>query len=224
MFQRMLNASRAVLTRPSVSTFEEFEQDDLGAATVYVLIGAAISAVLGAIAYLIQRPYIEARLQELQGNLQNQLDMQLPADFAQNLSAATAPTSLIGAIGSQLIWALIGFFIFLGIVYLLGRLFGGTGTFGQLAYDISLFWAPVAVLRALIGIASFGWLSWLAGIASLVLGLYNLYLTYLGIQSGMNLPPNKALFVILIPLIIAVLGCCILAGGIAALIGAAGSR
>jgi len=56
---------------------------------------------------------------------------------------------------------LIGFFIFLGIVYLIGRAFGGTGNFGELAFDMSLFWAPLMVVRALISIIAIGPLAFL---------------------------------------------------------------
>lgn len=203
MFRDMLNASLAVLRRPSVSTFEEFERDDLGAATVYVLIGALISAVLGAIAFAIQRPYIEEQLRNLEGQLGGQFG-QMPFD---NI---LTPGSLIGAITNQLVWALIGFFIFLGLVYLIGRAMGGTGTFGQLAYDIALFWAPLAVVRAAVSILAIGPLAFLTGLISLLVAGYNLYLTYLGIQSGMNLPPNKALIIVLIPFLLGLLACCAL--------------
>jgi len=108
-------------------------------------------------------------------------------------------TGLIGgAIG-----ALIGFYIYLGLVYLLGRAFGGTGNFGELAYDISLFSAPITAVGSLLGIIPV-----LGGIAALVVGIYQIYLTYLGIQSGMNLPGNKALWVILIPLLVGGKVCC----------------
>lgn len=98
-------------------------------------------------------------------------------------------TGLIGgAIG-----ALIGFYIYLGLVYVLGRAFGGTGNFGELAYDISLFSAPITAVGSLLGIIPV-----LGGIAALVLGIYQIYLTYLGIQSGMNLPKDKAIIVMVI--------------------------
>jgi hypothetical protein len=188
MFQQMLNASMAVLRRPAVATFEEYERDDLGWATIYVAIGAVLAGILGAIAFAIQRPFIEQQLRDAEGQLGGQID----------LSGAMAGQSITGAIFGNLFGTLIGFFIFLGIVYLLGRAFGGTGSFGQLAYDVSLFWAPLLVLRALISIIGIGPLAILTGLVSLAVAIYNIYLTYLGIQSGMNLPSNKALYVMLI--------------------------
>lgn len=216
MFQQMFNASLAVLRRPSVSTFEEHEKDDLGSATIYVVVGALIAAVLGAIAFTIQRPYLEQQARDLQQQLGSQFGGQMPA-----FDTLLAPRSLVGSVIGQIGWALVGFFIFLGLVYLIGRAFGGTGTFGQLAYDMALFWAPLAVLRAAISVIAIGPLAFLTGLVSLAVGLYSLYLTYLGIQSGMNLPPNKALIIMLIPAIIALVGCCGLALLIGVLVGAA---
>ena len=49
-----------------------------------------------------------------------------------------------------------------------------------------------------------------ASLVSFVIAIYNLYLTYLAIQSGMNLPKNKALYVILIFFgIFLVIGVCV---------------
>jgi hypothetical protein len=102
-----------------------------------------------------------------------------------------------GGVGSGLIGnaigAVVGFYIYLGIVYLLGRAFGGTGNFGELAYDISLFSAPLTAVGSLLGLIPV-----LGGIAALILGIYQIYLTYLGIQSGMNLPKDKAIIVMVI--------------------------
>jgi hypothetical protein len=178
MFQTMINGSIAVLTRPSVATFEEHEQNNLGWATIYVVIGAVIVGILQAITAAIQG--------------------------AVGAPGVTQPSPIGNIIGSVL-GALIGFFIFLGIVYLLGRAFGGTGEFGELAFDISLYWAPLAVLQALIGVIAIGPLAILALLALLVVFGYNIFLTYVGIQSGMDLPSQKALYVVLILAGIAIL-------------------
>jgi hypothetical protein len=163
-FQTMFNGSMAVIRRPSVSTFEEYEKNDLQSATIYIAIAAAINGVLAALSAAIQR---------------------------------TPGVSLIGALIGGVLFSLIGFYIYMGIVYLLGRAFGGTGNFGELAYDISLFSAPLSVVGSLLNLIPF-----LGPIAAFVLGLYQLYLTYLGIQSGLNLPKNKALMVMVIIFVI----------------------
>lgn len=163
MFQqtlnRMMEGSRAVLTRPSVSTFEEFEQNDLQNATIYVAIAALISGILSAI------------------------------------GGALGAASNAGII-STVIGVLIGFFVWNGVVFFLGRAFGGTGQFGELAFDVSLFYAPLLIIFNFLSMIAIGPLSILTSVAGIVVWAYQLYLTYLGIQSGMNLPSNKAMYVI----------------------------
>lgn len=215
MFQQMLNSSRAVLLRPSVATFEEFERPELGWATIYIAIGAIISALLGAISFIIQRPFIEQQMRDLEQQLGGQpLPPFVTTFMGGGGLAVTMATSLLGT--------LVIYFIWTGFVYLLGRAFGGTGSFSELAYDISLFWAPVSVISSLISVAGIGPLAYLTGLVSLVLSIYNIYLSYLSIQAGMNLPSNRALIVILIPILVVVLGCCaLIAVLVAAMSGAA---
>src|SRR5690242_3274952 len=59
------------------------------------------------------------------------------------ISAAVRHTSVGGGLIGGILGAIIGFYIYLGIVYLLGRAFGGTGNFGELGYDLALFTAPL---------------------------------------------------------------------------------
>lgn len=208
MFQQMLNASRAVLLRPSVSTFEEHERNDLGWATIYIAISTVISAILGVISFLLNRPYLEQQMRDLQDRLNGE---PLPP-FATTMMGGQ---SMAGAIIGGLVFTLLAFFVWTGLVYLLGRLFGGTGAFGELAYDIALFWAPIAVIRGLIGVISIGPIAVIGGIIGLIVGLYNIYLSWLSVQSGMNLSPGKAAGVIAIPLVVVLLGCCAIFGALA---------
>ncbi|MFO7169621.1 MAG: Yip1 family protein [Chloroflexota bacterium] len=204
MFQQMLNSSIAVLTRPAVATFEEHERNNLGWALIYAAIGAVISAVLGAIGASVAPPTPPdaATLEQLEGT-----------PFGDMLANPAAMTpSIPGAIISALTVGLAGFLIYLGIVFLIGRAFGGTGQFGELAYDISLFYTPLAVVNGLIGlivsaVPVLGCLTW---IVSLALFVYNLYLTYLGIQAGMNVPRDKALITMIIVAVIGLVVACVL--------------
>jgi hypothetical protein len=198
--QYMLNGSRAVLTRPNASTFEEYERNNLSWALIYISIAAVVTAVLGAIGFLVRQPFATT-----------------PAGVPPELAAAQ-PT-LVGAIFGNLFGTLIGFLIYMGIVFLLGRAFGGTGQFGELAFDFSLFVAPLAVVNALVGIVAIGPLAIVTGLVGLALAIYNFYLSYISVQSGMNLPPNKALWVVLIPAIVGLLLVCgivVLVGGLLA--------
>ncbi|HEU5103146.1 MAG TPA: Yip1 family protein [Roseiflexaceae bacterium] len=207
MFQQMLNGSRAVLLRPSVSTFEEYERNDLGWALIYIAIAAVATAILNAVRFAIGGP----AMQEAMRSMQDQFGGQpLPPGFGAMMGGG----SLTGAIVGGLFGSIIGFLIWTGIIFLLGRAFGGSGAFGELAYDVALFSAPMAVINALVGVISIGPLACLTFIVTVALALYNLYLSWLSIQSGMNLPPNKALIVILLPFLAGLLLCC----GLAALL------
>jgi hypothetical protein len=207
MLEQMLNASRSVLLRPAVATFEEYERNDLRWALIYIAIAGAISAILNAVGFAIRGPASEAALRDLQNQFGGQ---PIPPGFETLMGGG----SLVGSILTALIGSIIGFLVWTGIIYLLGRAFGGTGAFGELAYDVALFSAPMAVINSLVGLISIGPLACLTFIVAIALGLYNLYLSWLSIQSGMNLPGNKALWVILIPLLAGLLFCC----GIAALL------
>ncbi|NTU85389.1 MAG: YIP1 family protein [Chloroflexales bacterium] len=209
MFQEMINGSIAVLTKPSVAMFEEHEKDNLTWALIYSVIAGVINAVLAAIKAVIFPPAAV----DLSG---------LPPELAGGVQAGVASSpNILGAVLGSIIFTIIGLLIAWGITYGLGRAFGGTGKFGELAYDLSLFNAPSTVIFSVLNFIPI-----LGGLAALALTFYNLYLTYLAIQSGMNLPSNKALYVILIQFAIGlVLALCMIVffgAVIAAIIGASG--
>lgn len=209
MFQEMINGSIAVLTRPSVATFEEHERDNLGWALIYVAIGAVINAILSAIAVVVRPQPTPAELSQLEGQFG---DMPM-ADLAA-LSTVGVGFSVV----LTLVIALIGFLIYLALVYGLGRAFGGTGSFGELGYDIALFYTPLTIFTSLINIVAIGPLACLTAIIGLAATIYNIYLTYLGIQSGMNLESGKAIVVMLLVFLIFLLIACVFALAIGALI------
>ncbi|MCS6881010.1 MAG: Yip1 family protein [Oscillochloridaceae bacterium] len=172
MFQQMINGSIAVLTRPSASTFEEHEQNNLGWALIYSLIAGVINAVISWIGSLLFPPEIPG----LEPGV-----------------AASQATDIFFLLPATLLGTVIFLLIYWGIVYLLGRAFGGTGEFGELAYGFALFSAPLTVIGSLVSNIPV-----VGAFLSLAVSIYGLYLTYLAIQSGMNLPANKALYVVLI--------------------------
>ena len=200
MFQKMLNASRAVLLHPSVATFEEHERNDLSWALIYTLIAAIVAAVLRTVGSVFQ----QAALAQQMADLERQLG---DSPLLPLMRSAVGGGGLFFTLIFTLLATIIGFFISVGIIYLLGRAFGGTGAFGEMAYDISLYSAPLVVLIALLGIIPV-----LGGLAALVLGIYQISLNWLSIQAGMNLPGSKALWVILIPILVVVILCCAVFG------------
>ena len=160
---------------------------------------------------ILQRPSVatfeEHEKNDLQGATIYVAIAGLIAGLLGAIGGAIRNTGVGSALIGNLIGAIVGFYIYVGIVYLLGRAFGGTGNFGELAYDISLFSAPLTVVSSLLALIPV-----LGGIAALVLFIYNIYLTYLGIQSGMNLPKDKAILVMVIIFLIgaAIIACIVI--------------
>jgi hypothetical protein len=160
---------------------------------------------------VLQRPSVatfeEHEKNDLQGATIYVAIAGLIAGLLGAIGGAIRNTGVGSALIGNLIGAIVGFYIYVGIVYLLGRAFGGTGNFGELAYDISLFSAPLTVVSSLLALIPV-----IGGIAALVLFIYNIYLTYLGIQSGMNLPKDKAILVMVIIFLIgaAIIACIVL--------------
>jgi hypothetical protein len=218
MFQNMINGSIAVLTRPSVSTFEEHEKNNLQWAIIYSVIAGVINAIINA----ALAPLYAARVNEQIADLRAQADAaggsnEFIDQMIASLEASTEP-NFVGAILGALIGTAIGFLIYTGLVYLLGRAFGGSGQFGELAYDLALFAAPLSVAGVLLNAIPF-----VGGIVGFALGIYNIFLTYLAIQSGMNLDRNKAIYVMVILFVVGfalVCGVGLLIGGLAAGLGA----
>ncbi|EFO81527.1 hypothetical protein OSCT_0543 [Oscillochloris trichoides DG-6] len=91
----------------------------------------------------------------------------------------------------------IGFFIFTGMVFYIGRnIAEGTGTWDEVAYTFSLFAAPLAIVGGLLNfvvaflrlIPVLGSLFWLlGGLVSLLILLVQAYFAYIAVQSSMNI-------------------------------------
>jgi hypothetical protein len=94
----------------------------------------------------------------------------------------------------------IGFLIFTGLVYYIGKQQGGSGTFDEVAYTFSLFWVPLSLI---VSILSFLLVITIIGIllvpVLLILGLIaNVYFAYLAARSSMNLPAGGKVWLTLI--------------------------
>jgi hypothetical protein len=127
--------------------------------------------------------------------------------IAAAISAAVALVfGLLGGIVQALLSAVlgfilpvVGFYIFVFLVYFIGKQQGGTGTQDEVFYTMSLFVAPIqAVTGAVSAIPLIGCL---ALPATFALGIYQIYLGYLGVRSSMNLDQNKAIITLVLAFI-----------------------
>jgi len=120
--------------------------------------------------------------------------------------------ALMGGGGlAALIITPIGFLIGTGILYLIARLFGGTGDFGRFAYLLAAIQAPISIVSALLGFVPL-----LGSCLTAVLSIYSLVLTYFAIKVEHSLTGGKAIGVLLTPLILFSL---LIACGVAAMAG-----
>lgn len=106
--------------------------------------------------------------------------------------------NLLGGIGAAigglvvgLLGPLVGFVIFAGVLYYVGKQQGGTGTQDEVFYTCALYTAPLLAVTGVI--SAIPLLGCLLLPVTLILGLYQLYLGYLASRSSMNLDQNKAI-------------------------------
>lgn len=199
MLQQMLRGSRDIMLHPAVDTFEAHERGRLGWALLYVTIGATIAAALGWLTFVIQQPFLERQFAVLQAEVAR-LEQQVGYDLP--IEQFFAPSSAATPIASNVIGTLVGFLVYLGIIFLLGKALGGSGTFGELAYDLALFWVPITVISALLNVFSIGVFSCFTAPIVVFVTFYGFYLTFLSVRAGMNLPPGRALVLLAIPLLL----------------------
>ncbi len=61
--------------------------------------------------------------------------------------------TVLGQFFSRLVQTILGFGIFTGLVYLVGRgIFKGTGTYPEVAYTFALFFVPISIVSTVIGV------------------------------------------------------------------------
>ncbi|MBZ9749728.1 YIP1 family protein [Deinococcus sp. HMF7604] len=91
--------------------------------------------------------------------------------------------TFFGQLLTRLISVPLTFFVFTGLVYLIGRtLFRGTGTYPEVAYSFALFFVPLSIISTLIGVIPvIGWL------AMFLITIAMIYFGFLAVQSSMNL-------------------------------------
>jgi hypothetical protein len=108
------------------------------------------------------------------------------------------PGSPIGSLFGGFIGTFFSFFIAVGILYVIAKLFSGSGSFLSYAYLLSLVFVPLGIVSAVIGLIPV-----LGGIVGLLIGIFEIYLAILATASAHRLPMARATWVVLIPVIIA---------------------
>lgn len=99
------------------------------------------------------------------------------------------PTSVIGGLIGGILYTLVNFYIFTGLVYYVGKAMGGTGSFDEVAYTFALFIAPLNVIGSLVSLLAvipiLGWI--VIVVVGLALLIAQIYFAYIAVRSSMNL-------------------------------------
>jgi len=189
---------RDALTRPSEQTFARIgTSPDAKASTalIWVFLGSLINLFLASL---------------VQGRLMTQ--MLQNSDLGINLPSAGGGfvTAICGAPVGALIQTVL-FAIVVGIVQLLARMFGGRGTFDQLAYAIAAIVTPFYLVSGLLTLLSaIPYAVYCFGIVGFLLGLYVLVLEVMAVKGVNQFGWGQAIGSMLLPVL--VLACCISVG------------
>ena len=185
-----------VTTRPGVASFAQELPTANGRDIWLSLIGLAIlSAITGAIAAL----YTSQTL---------------------TLPRADGTTTTVhipaGASWFTIITVPLAFFVGVAILFVIAKIFGGTGTFLEQSYAMALYYVPIQGVIALLGL-----LPILGGLAAFVLGIYEIVLSVFAIAASQRLTIGRSVAVVLLPAVILFLLVCGLIVFVAAIVAAA---
>jgi hypothetical protein len=172
-----------VLTRPGVTTFAaELGKAEWRSIWIQLLGWGFITAIVGLIAWLISPITV------------NVLSI-LPGMGPQALQALVPQSFYSG----QLVSVPLGFFIGMGVLYLMARAFHGQGTFLEQSYASVLFQAPLGVLSSILAVIPYlGWLS-------LPIFIYGVVLQIFALMAAHHLSGGKASAVFFLPAVVIVL-------------------
>jgi hypothetical protein len=110
--------------------------------------------------------------------------------------------------------AVVFFVIGVGIVYLLARMFGGRGTFDQLAYAMAAIQAPFALVSGVLGLlGAIPYVGICFGLVSLLLLIYVIVLEVMAVKGVNQFGWGQAAASLLLPVL--VLCCCLSVGAFA---------
>lgn len=184
--QGLPNQYLKVTTKPGVQSFaEEQGKADWGIIWIQLLIVGLVGTLIGL------------------------LHAAMGTAVAMLGNGASSSTAAIGLLSGffaggvsvfSIITTIIGFFIIVGIQYLLAKAFGGNGDFKTQAYNYLLFYVPITIVSSIIGLIPV-----LGGLIGWALGIYSLVLNVFSIMAAHRLSGGKATWVVLIPILAVIL-------------------
>ncbi len=176
----------------------------------------SLSEMVNSSVVVLTKPSVSTfEMYERRGNLQNSLIY---------VGAAAVIAGVLGLVRGGILGllagvvsALVGFLVFTFAVFYIGRSQGGTGSLDEVAYTFSLFWAPLTVLSAVLGLIGrvIPLLGCLIGAPlAIVILIAEVYLGYLAVQSSMNMTDRTKAIITLVGAAVATFIVSIIIGGI----------
>jgi len=188
---------RDALTKPSDQTFAAIAQSPnakLTTALLWVFLGSVINFLF---ASLVQGVVFRRMMQN--------------SDLGGNGFPSMAGGGILAAVCGGPIISVIGFVIFVGIVQLLAKMFGGRGTFEQLAYAVAAIVAPFSLISSVLTLLSaIPFVGLCFGFVSLLAVLYVIALEVMAVKGVNQFGWGQALGSYFLPFLALV--CCISVG------------
>jgi len=200
----------AAVTKPNEQTFAYMANSGEAKATtayIWVFIGSLVSFFLGS---LVQGAATKQLMQQF-GNGQ----------FSGGGIGSRFITAICGAPIAAVI-SVIVFAVVVAIVQFLAKMFGGKGTFDQLAYTLAAISTPFALISGVLTLLSaIPFVGLCFSVVSLVAGLYVLVLEVMAVKGVNQFGWGQALGSLLVPFIVL---CCCLSVGVFGIMSALGPR
>jgi hypothetical protein len=194
---------REAITKPSEQTFSRIALSPnvkLTTALLWIFLSSLISAFLSSL-------------------VQGQVMRQMMQNYGVDGLPQTTGNGLIAAICGAPIGAVISvvmFVIVTGIVQVLAKLFGGQGTFEQLAYAFAAIATPFSLLSGFLALLSaIPWVGACFGVIGLLAGLYVIVLEVMAVKGVNRFGWGQALASFFLPVF--VIFCCLSVGALAVL-------
>jgi Flp pilus assembly pilin Flp len=191
---------RDALTKPSDQTFARIAQSPnakLTTALLWVFLGSLVNALLGS---LVQGAIFRQMMQN--------------SGFGGNEFPGMANGGIVAVICGAPIGAVISVVLFaavVGVVQLLAKMFGGRGTFEQLAYAIAAIATPFALINSLFTLlAAIPYVVYCAGLVSFLFFIYVVVLEVMAVKGVNQFGWGQAAASLLLPFL--VLFCCLSVG------------
>jgi len=177
--QGLPNQYLKVTTKPGVQSFaEEQGKADWGIIWLQLILLGVFGTIIG-----LLRSAMGTALVLGSGSSSASTSLAL---FEGAFAGAASVTAIISVI--------VGFFIVVGIQYLLAKAFKGNGSFKQQGYNYLLFFVPLTAISYVLGLIPI-----LGGLIGIALWIYGIVLNVYSIMAAHRLSGGKATAVVLIP-------------------------